>query len=130
MKKPRFFYSEVLAENLPNFLYCAARRSPSSVLRQKFRRAERYQPEHEPERGDARKREKGAVYDRVSGAEKEQNVEPREREYAGAESVTDQEDATGESRDLHAGSMCRFRGFIPRIRGYFPEPACRRTPVP
>ena len=85
MKKPRFFYSEVLTENLPLPLYHKRVRGKcQAILIEKLGGAERDQPKEQPQRAHAGKRQKCAVENHVSRAAKEQQVKTRQRKYGGA----------------------------------------------
>ena len=84
--------------------FCAAP-GRESASAQVARRAEGDQPEHKPQRRNARKGQQRAVDDGVPRREEEEQVDARERIQARAQPVGDQHRAQKDGRQFHAHSL-------------------------
>ena len=78
-----------------------------ALLRNESEGAERKEEEREPERGDSRKGEGGAVGVRISRAEEDKNVQSEKGVYGCEDSVQNENPAADPSGQFHIRSMRR-----------------------
>ena len=78
-----------------------------ALLRNESEGAERDKKEREPERGDSRKGEGGAVGVRISRAEEDKNVQSEKGVYGCEDSVQNENPAADPSGQFHIRSMRR-----------------------